>query len=74
MRLPEPMKRRIEDAARVRGQTTTDFVKTAALDRAEDVLQEERRLMLSDEGMRAFLAILESPPEPNEKLKQLMAR
>ncbi len=73
LRLPEAMKRRIEDAARVRGQTVTDFVRGAVLDRAEEVLEQERRLCLSEEGMRAFLAVLDNPPEPNEKLKRLMA-
>ena len=73
LRLPEAMKRRIEDAATIRGQTVTDFVKAAVLDRAEEVLAQEQRLQLSEEGMRAFLAVLDNPPEPNGKLRRLMA-
>ena len=72
VRLPEATKRRIEDAARIRGQTVTDFVKAAVLDRTEEVLQQEQRLVLSEEAMRGFLAALDNPPDPNAKLKRLM--
>ena len=73
LRLAESTKRRIEDAAISRGQTVTDFVKAAALDRAEVVLEQDRRLRLSDDGMRAFLEALDAPPEPNARLRRLLA-
>ncbi|HET6385546.1 MAG TPA: DUF1778 domain-containing protein [Armatimonadota bacterium] len=74
VRLAADMKRRVEDAASIRGQTVTDFVKAAVLARADEVLQHEQRLALSEESMRQFLAALDNPPEPNEKLKRLMVR
>jgi uncharacterized protein (DUF1778 family) len=64
MRLAAPQAVLIRHAARAREQTITDFVLTASLAAAEEVLIEQRRHVLSPEAWDNFLAALEGPVEP----------
>jgi uncharacterized protein (DUF1778 family) len=40
---------------------------------AMDVLLDQRLLTLNAERFKAFMAVLDRPPAPNEKLKALLA-
>ena len=65
VRLPETVKQRIKDAAGVRGQTMTEFVQAAVLDRADDVLRQRER-----DAMTEFLAGVPVDDEPYTEAQQ----
>ncbi|MET4701851.1 uncharacterized protein (DUF1778 family) [Constrictibacter sp. MBR-5] len=74
IRLPEPIKERIDRAAKALGKTRTEFLVDSASQRAEDVLLEQRFFQLDDKRYEEFMAALDRPPEAPEKLRKLMAR
>lgn len=73
-RMPHEVYERIAAASRAVGATLNQFLVQSALDRANDVLERERRIALSMEAAEAFFALLENPPDPNERLKEAMRR
>jgi uncharacterized protein (DUF1778 family) len=64
----------INAAAEAVGQTMTEFVVASARARAIDVLLDQTVFSLTGKDSASFLAMLENPPEPNERLKELMTR
>jgi len=66
-RIDRDKKKLVERAAAVRGQSLTDFAVMALVQEAEEVLQRERVLTLSDRDRDAFLAALDNPPKPTTK-------
>ena len=62
----------IDEAARALGKTRTDFILDAARRMAEDVLLDRTVIKVSPEVYAKFLALLDAPPEPNERLSRLM--
>jgi uncharacterized protein (DUF1778 family) len=73
VRLSRMLRDLIDRAADVLGKTRTEFILESARTHAIDVLLDQRLFKLDDEQYAAFLHALESPPAPNEKLKQLLA-
>lgn len=69
LRLSTVAKKKIERAAAISGSTVTDFVIATVSKVADQVIEEQERLLLSDRDRDAFLAALASPAEPSEKLK-----
>lgn len=65
LRLPATVKKRIKDAAGIRGQTMTEFVKAAVLDRADEVLRQRDR-----DAMAEFLAGVPDDDEPYTEEEQ----
>ncbi len=64
----------IDRAARVAGKTRTDFILDTVRQVAEDTVLDQRLFSLNAEQWEAFVAALDAPPQPNEKLAALMAR
>mgnify|MGYP002781444544 CR=1 FL=1 len=65
-RVSPGLKEKVETAARLRGQTLTAFTEAALEEKAQEVLQHEERIRLSQ---TAFLQAIEAPPEsPSTKL------
>lgn len=62
----------IDRAARALGKSRTDFVLETACHAAEDVLLDQSRFVLSDEGFDELLSMLDNPPEPTQALRDLM--
>ncbi len=65
---------RIRDAAAASGLQESDFIRQAALQRAQEV---ERRMavsILSPDAYDAFAAAVDVPPVRNEKLSHLLAQ
>jgi uncharacterized protein (DUF1778 family) len=62
----------IDEAARVLGKTRTDFILDAARRMAEDTLLDRTLIKVSPEVHAEFLAKLDAPPQPNERLVRLM--
>lgn len=62
----------IDRAAKVRGKNRTEFVLEAARAAAEDTLFDQTIITASPEAYAAFLARLDMPPQPNERLRRTM--
>ena len=62
----------IDRAAKVRGKNRTDFVLDAARSAAEEALLDQTIIAVSPEAYEAFLARLDMPPQPNERLRETM--
>jgi uncharacterized protein (DUF1778 family) len=62
----------IDRAATITGKTRTDFVLEAARRAAEEALLDRTVLTVTPEAYAAFLARLDEPPRPNERLRQTM--
>jgi uncharacterized protein (DUF1778 family) len=63
----------IDRAAAVVGKTRSEFVLESARKHAIDVLLDQRLFSLNTEQFEEFLRVLDQPPEPNARLKQLLA-
>jgi uncharacterized protein (DUF1778 family) len=61
-------------AAGLTGQTLSDFMRTAVEDRARRVIADHERIVLTARARDTFLAALEQPPKPNDRLVALMER
>lgn len=62
------LKGRMLEAAALLGLSLTDFVESAAAERAQQILRRET-VVLTDEERDRFLAALDSPPDPTDKMK-----
>ena len=63
----------IDKAADTIGKNRSDFMLDASCREAENVLLDRRYFALSEEQFKAFTALLDAPPKPNVKLRQLLA-
>jgi uncharacterized protein (DUF1778 family) len=62
----------IERAATLTGKTRTDFVLEAARHAAEEALLDRTVFAVSPDAHAAFLARLDEPPRPNDRLRRTM--
>ena len=62
----------IERAATITGKARTDFVLDAARRTAEEALLNRTVFTVSPAAYAEFLARLDAPPEPNERLRRSM--
>lgn len=62
----------IDRAAKLRGKNRTSFVLDAARAAAEEALLDQTVFALDKDAYGAFLARLDAPPMPNERLKKTM--
>jgi len=68
-RVSTALKEKVESAARIRGLSLTAFTESALAEKAQEVLQEQDRLLLSQSAFQAFLLAIQSPPAaPSKKL------
>ena len=58
----------LEEAAACLGVPLNSFVVSAAVEKAGDVLESERRILLSQKDAAIFAELLENPPGPNAAL------
>jgi len=63
----------IDQASRVVGKTRTDFILDTVTREAQNTLLDQRLFLLDDTQWSAFLAALDAPAKPNQKLRELMA-
>lgn len=63
----------IDRAAEALGKNRSDFMLEASCREAESVLLDRRYFTLSEEQFAAFTALLDRPPQENEKLRALLA-
>jgi uncharacterized protein (DUF1778 family) len=62
----------IDRAAAIAGKNCTDFVLEAARHAAEETLLDRTLFVVRPKAYREFLARLDAPPEPNERLRKSM--
>lgn len=62
----------IDRAACLLGKNRTDFMLEAARRAAEEALLDRTVFVVSPEAYQAFLALLDAPPQPNERLRKTM--
>ena len=62
----------IDRAAELVGKNRTDFVLDAARHAAEDALMDRAMIAVSPKAYAEFLARLDAPPRPNERLRRTM--
>ena len=69
-RIPQKVKNTIEQAASITGATLNQFIIQAALKEAQQILEAERVINLSEKDAEIVFSLLENPPAPNENLKK----
>src|SRR5437016_8795751 len=67
-RLTPEQKKRIEQAARIRGTSISDFVVLSAADAAVRTIREQEVLTLNERAREAFVHALLRPPAPGRRL------
>ena len=72
LRLTAEAKRTLAAAARATRRSVSEFVLESALARAEESLPDRRQFGLDAEDWQAFLAALDTPRQPSERLKRLL--
>jgi uncharacterized protein (DUF1778 family) len=60
----------IDRAAELAGKNRTDFVLDAARQAAQNVLLDRAVISLNHKAHAAFVALLDAPPQPNERLRK----
>jgi len=72
LRVPTATRNLIDHAAAARGVTLTEFILSAARQAAEEALLDRALVAVSPEAYADFVARLDAPPQPNERLKKTM--
>ena len=72
LRIPAAERGLIDRAAKSSGKTRTDFILGAARRAAEEELLDRSIFIVSPEEYSNFLALLDAPPKPNERLRRTM--
>jgi uncharacterized protein (DUF1778 family) len=72
LRIKPELRGLIDRAAQVAGKNRTDFVLEAARRAAEDALFDRTVFTVSREAYAEFLARLDAPPQPNERLRRTL--
>ncbi|MFC0667371.1 DUF1778 domain-containing protein [Azotobacter chroococcum] len=62
----------IDRAAQAKGKNRTDFILEAARAAAEEALLDRTFIAASPEAYTEFLARLDMPPQPNERLRKTL--
>jgi len=73
VRLPVKTRELIDTAAAAIGKTRTEFVLESAKNHAIDVLLDQRLFSLPEDRYSAFVDVLDNPPPPVEKLRDLFS-
>jgi uncharacterized protein (DUF1778 family) len=72
LRIPAAERGLIDRAAKSSGKTRTDFILSAARRAAEEELLDRTIFVVSPAIYSKFLAMLDAPPQPNERLRRTM--
>jgi uncharacterized protein (DUF1778 family) len=72
IRITPEAKRILQEAAKQRHTTISQFVLESALDSASAVLAERSRLNLNAEQWEAFQAALDAPPRRHPRMERLL--
>ncbi len=64
----------IDRAAKIAHRNRTEFVLEAAIQRAEEVILDQRLITVDEKRFERFVAALDAPPASNPRLQRLMER
>ena len=64
----------IRRAADTLGQSVTEFLTTSAVDRAHEVLADQKQFVLDEDTWEKFVSVLDQPERPDPRLVELFAR
>lgn len=68
-RVDAELKNKVESAARISGQSLTSFTEMALAEKAQEVLDKEESIRLSQAAFQAFYEAIQAPPaKPSKKL------
>ncbi len=74
-RLPQEQKEFFENAAKIGGfRNLTDFVLQAVQEFAKKIVEENQKILSSEEDRQVFFDALMNPPSPNKNLKEAVKR
>ncbi len=74
LRLNEDDKHMIEEAAAMTNQSVSQFMVSTASERAAEVIDQHRRLLLNEESWNLVMDAITHPPAPNDRLKRAANR
>ncbi|HGG4756870.1 TPA: DUF1778 domain-containing protein [Salmonella enterica subsp. enterica serovar Ball] len=74
LRLNEDDKHMIEEAAAMTNQSISQFMVSTASERAAEVIDQHRRLLLNEESWNLVMDAITNPPVPNDRLKRAAKR
>ncbi|WP_079964717.1 DUF1778 domain-containing protein [Salmonella enterica] len=74
LRLNEDDKHMIEAAAAMTNQSISQFMVSTASQRAAEVIDQHRRLLLNEESWNLVMDTITNPPAPNDRLKRAANR
>ncbi|WP_269811494.1 GNAT family N-acetyltransferase [Buttiauxella ferragutiae] len=74
LRLTGDDKSMIEEAAAMSNQTITQFMVASASERAAEIIEQHRRLLLNEESWNLVMDAISNPPAPNERLNRAVKR
>jgi uncharacterized protein (DUF1778 family) len=72
IRISPEAKRILQEAARARHTTISQFVIDSAIAAASEVLAERNRIGLNSDQWTAFMAALDAPPRIHERMRRLL--
>ena len=72
LRISAELRGLIDQAAELSGKNRTDFVLEAARHAAEDALLDRTVFMVDPKAYTKFLALLDAPPHPNDRLRRTL--
>ncbi|MCK2025666.1 DUF1778 domain-containing protein [Microbacterium sp. SSW1-47] len=73
-RVTSEQKAAIEEAAAIEGRTVTDFSAAALVERAEEVIQRDRRMLVDMVRFDAFIEVMDRPARSIDGLRTLLDR
>lgn len=74
LRLNEDDKNMIEEAAAMTNQSISQFMVSTASERAAEVINQHRRLILNEESWDLVMDAISNPSLPNDRLKRSAKR
>ncbi len=72
-RMPYHVHHKLVQASEILGATLNQFMIQSALEKAQEILEKERQLVLTKKDADVFLKAIENPPQPNEALLKAAA-
>lgn len=73
LRVPEPVRSLIDQAARAQSKSRSEFMIDAARRAAEDALLDQTVFQVDEATYEQFLKLLDEPAEPSEGVKRLLS-
>jgi len=72
MRIKPETRDLLDRAAEATGKNLTDFVLDAARQAAQNALLDRSVIQMNDKAYGAFVALLDAPPKPNDRLRKTL--